>query len=244
MNANNMETGANAPSGVKKTGWENMAPQKVDIDWNEIGDKVLEQEFGTEFIQKKKHGETQQRKIVATMMYGDKYLTAPDVELPEGDLEKFAVKVATGEVNQDAQRAFIDKIADPIHTKGVEAVNNQIGGDKHMRRILGFSLFGNEGFGNYLSVMGPDSVQNFIQKYPSPMDFDSVSEQLLSSVKATNGDKKYMEYKESMETFKKDIYGKRQEYWDQMKALKEKGQDKMKADARARMDMTYGLGEK
>lgn len=65
----------------------------------------------------------------------------------------------------------------------------------------------------------PSDLADFVQLYPEPLSFEATTEPFLSGIEYANSPEKRLEYQASLETFKQTVYGKRQEYWDQLKLL-------------------------
>lgn len=166
--------------------------------------------------------ERQQRKIIAGMMYDVRYLSEPDVNLPRGAEEDFLAKLRSGEISEEAQEAFLRKIAGPVRLKGAAVVNEQLGGNKHFRRILGYALAGGARFRNYDGMISEKAVTDFEGFFPTPMDFERVRETLLNGIRRGSGEEKYREYVADMDEFQKTVYGKKYEYYKSLVALKEK----------------------
>ena len=154
---------ANTNSGAQQ--WQGMAeavPFKNEVEARE-----------------KAQMERQQRKIIASVMYDRRYLSEPDVRLPQGAKEDFDVKIRAGEISDDMEKDFLMNIQTPVGALGAEQVNDRLGNNSHFRRMLGFAALGEDGFKNYQQMMGPRAVESFARNYPTPMDFAKVSARML-----------------------------------------------------------------
>ena len=69
-----------------------------------------------------------------------------------------------------------------------------------------------------------DNLANFYQHFKTPLDFEKASEAFLGKVRVEQGSE-YANFQKKMESFKKKVYGKKQEYWDQIKALRDEATD-------------------
>lgn len=159
----------------------------------------------------------QQNKIVEAVLTGDVSLLAGEVPEHLGRRDTYIDMVAEGQIGAPQERWVLEAIKDPISRDGPEKVfTTKIVGDKHQMRILGAMTAA--GFGGYERTSA-QSVQEFMEKYPLPMDFEADSVAMLEDVQQHNSSEKYAQYQEAMKRFKRSVYGKRQEYWDQMKVL-------------------------
>ncbi len=202
---------ANTNSGAQQ--WQGMAeavPFKNEVEARE-----------------KAQMERQQRKIIASVMYDRRYLSEPDVRLPQGAKEDFDVKIRAGEISDDMEKDFLMNIQTPVGALGAEQVNDRLGNNLHFRRMLGFAVLGEDGFKNYQQMMGPRAVESFARNYPTPMDFAKVSARMLDGIRRGSGEEKCQEYARDMEAFQKLIYGKRYEYYKSFEDLKEKATEDM-----------------
>lgn len=200
-----------------------MAANSGGGGWDAIGAEVPFRGQEQEQNREQANMERQQRKIIASMMYDVRYLSEPDVNLPQWVEEDFLAKIGSGEISEEDQKAFLGRIAGPVRLNGAAAVNEKLGDSKHFRRILGYALAGGAGFRDYSSMMGKKAVSDFESSFPTPMDFERVRETLLNRIRQGSGEAKYHEYVEDMDKFQKAIYGKKYEYYKSLVALKEKG---------------------
>lgn len=92
-------------------------------------------------------------------------------------------------------------------------------GDKHQKRILNYML-GRDW--DDLDGLSGKEMGEFLETYPTPMDFETDAKLFLKVIKKHNSEGKYREYVGSMEDFCKTAYGKKYEYYQAMKSLNEK----------------------
>lgn len=175
----------------------------------------------------------QQRKIIACLVSGENSaLGREDINLDNADVGGVYEKIATGEIGLAEEKEILNSIKAPKHKYRPESMLAgivirsdgrteqipSIGNDKHMRRIL--AEMTGVGFANPEKVMAED-VARFWGQYETPADFEADSQALLAQVRRTNTEKKYNEYVASMRQFKSVMFGKQQEYWEQMQLIKE-----------------------
>lgn len=170
------------------------------------------------------NADRQQRKIIAAFLdekngqpnYGilNQFEAPP---MSKGGRDIFLDRLAKGQITPENEKELLNMIKSPIDRDGVELVKNSLQ-SKHELRILGQMTRGDEGFSNWYNL-NQDDLANFLAKYPLPMDFEDDSARLLSDIGSNNSREKRLEYEQAMRDFKKKIYGKRQEYWEQLKKL-------------------------
>lgn len=115
-------------------------------------------------------------------------------------------------------RNTISKIRPPYETKSNEEIFVPIFQNKHMSRILAANT--EIGFENYQKITSAQ-IHDFLDNYPSPIDFEDASNSFLKNIGQQNSPEEYQEYLGAMHEFKHRIYGKQQEYWDQAKLLRQ-----------------------
>ena len=103
--------------------------------------------------------------------------------------------------------------------------------DKHQKRILN-CLTGGE-WDDYNMSSG-DMIDDFLKKYPTPMDVEKDADEFLRIIGEHNNREKVNEYAEAMEEFKQTVYGKRYEYFKAMKELKKEAEDEVNGYGRSR----------
>lgn len=182
----------------------------------------------------------QQRKIIGALMGARdgepdmRVINLPDVEVSSSTREEFLDKIRSGEIGQDEEKMLLTGILSPVQKYGAEYIRGRMG--KHELRILGAMTGGSNGFNRWMEL-GARDLEKFVGIYETPMDFENRSAKFLEEIGDLNGRKKREEYEAAMSKFKKEVYGKRQEYWERIKALNE--------EARADKDGEVGdVGER
>ena len=164
--------------------------------------------------------ERQQRKLIAAFIMGENGHANPDSLRAEDyivtDEQRGYVVgcIANGVINASTEHELIDSIQGPMDVGN--PLESQDGKTMHELKIAAY--FGDGNFDNWQSV-NRNTGNNFILKFPNPMDFEGASNALLEEIRKHNGDAKRDEYAQDMEIFKHRMYGKKQEYWEQMKVL-------------------------
>lgn len=205
------EDGGNA----NLNGWENMnvPPNSAVVG----GDSLATAE--------KNNNARQQRKIIAVLgnRYGgddvsDAYLKMPDVAVSEEERNRVLDELASGLITDTDKRNLLERITRPSDLEnGLR--NVYLGLDsKHEKRIL--AEMTQAGFGNWQNVAESD-LSSFLRSYPTPMDFDNRANSFLDSIEGGSGLQKRQEYERAMRDFYQKVYGKRDEYWQNIKSLEE-----------------------
>ena len=163
----------------------------------------------------------QQRKLIGVFVTGDGSLfDQHDININNYDSVRRGVldKIRSGKIGSKEERAVIGSIKSPIQHVGAAVVCGRLE-DKRELKILGAMVGEDENSEKWSELRAVGNLRYFIDKYPTPVDFEGESASFLAQIKAMNGPKEYAEYKKVMDGFKKKVYGKQQEYWEQMKAL-------------------------
>ena len=133
------------------------------------------------------------------------------------------------------EKKLLLNIAGPEYTRGADGsfiyrpdiVFNSLSDDKHQKRILTYMT--GEELDHYNEVNG-DNVDSFLQIYPTPMDFEDNSEKFLKIIEEANGKEKGLEYREAMEEFKANVYGKKYEYYKAMQDFHKEADERKRQD--------------
>lgn len=207
------------------TGWENMGDPESQKNAEQL------------------NAERQQRKILAAMVLGgDDYIDynvfrQSDVAMDSATRADVIDSIADGRVviSDKKKRELLSAIQSPLKEPSYdwrdassplhdadkarmmnEALNIISGFSEHELKILSYMT--DVGFSDWKRCR-PDTVLSFTEKYPTPMDFEQSAEDFLDIIESGNGAAKRAEYEESMASFGMKVYGKRQEYWNQMKNI-------------------------
>ena len=90
---------------------------------------------------------------------------------------------------------------------------------------MGYAINGASGFNDYGSAIQNNTIDDFAEIFPTPIDFEGVRDRLLDGVRQSNSEEKYREYEKDMEQFQQIMYGKKYEYYKSLLDLKEKSKD-------------------
>ncbi len=180
------------------------------------------------------NAQRQQRKIIVALArsgdgpidmsaIGDNSVVVSD-EMRQRILEK----MAHGGYIEQQEHDLIANIDGPIDRHGAESVFRDVSGDT-TRRIL--SEMSGRGFGNWQYTAAND-VNAFIEKYPNPDNFLQAESAFMSVIRQRNSDEIVQQYEEGMEAFKKAVYGKKYEYFQQIQVLNAEAQEMARRERR------------
>lgn len=151
-------------------------------------------------------------KIINSLMTGQPVTEVGDSVTSAGARETFYGWVNNGQLTPSHESQLLQTIATPMQTQsgGFEKAFNNLS-SLHERGILTFAS--GRGFGQRDQASISD-VQTVLQKYPTPVEFQVVENELLDSIRRApnNPPEKVAEYQRDLETFKQKFYGKREEY--------------------------------
>ena len=212
------KAGRNRESANDRTGWENMAAPAQDT--------AAEQRRNAEL----QNAQRQQRKIVA-MLAGSadggevdtRLIGQHDVDVDDGTREDVLDRMADGRITDQQKQQIVHDVQGPMNVKGGPERIMEGMTEKHERRIL--SSMSGRGFDSW-EYVDPSDIAEFRMHYPNPVDFERDSAAFLDMIESGNGKAKRQEYEQAMDSFKHRVYGKKQEYWDQIKALESESEQK------------------
>lgn len=191
---------------------------------------------------KRLSSERQQRKIIAAILLGNgdidqSAIDARDVNVNEDVRQAYLDKVVQGEIGDVQYRELLKHVGDPKLDAPVDSEMNPTA-VKAMRAtntfdsayewaILRGVMSGQvPNMDNAISPSGSDidRLMGFYRQYPTPLDFENNSNAFLSAVGASQRSE-YASFQRKMESFKLKVYGKKQEYWEQIKELRHEATD-------------------
>ena len=161
-----------------------------------------------------------ERKITRFFSSGDVgVISEHDIDLQPGEERRVLGDMQNGRIDRGDERHLLLSIKDPISLAGSDRTFARMRGDKHFCRIIA-DMTG-RGFDNWRSVTEDDMV-DFRRRFPTPIDFEASRADFLQMIRDHNPPEKYQEYVESMDSFGRTLYGKRQEYYDALQDMHRK----------------------
>ncbi|MBQ3325966.1 hypothetical protein IJG79_02365 [Candidatus Saccharibacteria bacterium] len=156
------------------------------------------------------NSDKQRRKLIqAILNRNPKILGQDDAKLSQEEEIRFYDLVNKSLVKHSDADRIIASIKGPVDSVGIDAIFAKISASNYERRILAY--MSGVGFDNYEHTR-PQTINDFLEKYPNPMDFQSAKDDFLAAVKHSNPVEKYGAYLIAMKDFCAHIYGKKQEY--------------------------------
>ena len=160
----------------------------------------------------------QQRKILTAYALGgeqlDEIISTHDCAFDDAYRHDVLDMVATGQVDGIKQR-FLSKITSPVEANGFEQTLNTLSSN-YEKAILAWMTRGNT---QQYENLDESDMLAFKRDFRTPMDFESYGDKFLNRVEETSGREVRDQFFIAMEYFKRKVYGKQQEYWEQMKKL-------------------------
>ena len=124
-------------------------------------------------------------------------------------------------------KAFLEIVPSPMQRDGAEKLLNWLRQDgkreltEHRLKILCFFATNNGTNYDRWKEMDKGDLEFFVRQYPLPIDFEAKGDFFLGLIGAENKKDKLAQYEEAMESFKRIVYGEQQEYWEQLKFLRQ-----------------------
>lgn len=185
---------------------EKREEMKKDLEIKETGGKF-------EVFSNKR----QQDKIIKIFESGDEELISePEVEVTERERGSFLEKLAEREISGGKIKEFLLNIYPPFFDEENKRypVNlfNEIKSNEQMIEIIQRFVKAQK------SELHPGDLGDFLESYPDPYSFDRyINRKYYSAGRKVD--------ESAIEEFSKVVYGKRKEYWDQIKLLKEEAKN-------------------
>lgn len=167
------------------------------------------------------NGARQRRKIEAYFLGGEdsEFLDMRDVEVPPEYEAFFLQKLRDGEITKDKKGRLLSLIQTPLHEKNNhERVLEKIKKDSHQEQIL--SMIAKKG------EVKISDLSDFAQNFATPLDFEGIESDILKYAKNALNTDDYKSFADSMNKFKHNVYGKRQECYEQLQFLEKMAKDK------------------
>lgn len=158
-------------------------------------------------------------RIINSLMTGQFVTEVSDSVTSAGARETVYGWFNNGQLTPSHESQLLQTIASPMHAEngGFEKTFAKLD-SAHERSILAFAS--GRGFNNRDQTDISD-LQTVLNKYPTPVEFQVVENELLDSIRRApnNPPEKVAEYQKDLEEFKRKFYGKRQEYHEAWQKL-------------------------
>lgn len=152
------------------------------------------------------------------------------------DRDKVSDMMFHNKIPLSIEHDLLDHVAGPADYEdvGVDGVFRNLEFDGVQRQILGYMT--GVPWDDYEHTSG-QNVHDFLQNYPTPMEFAKTSRDFLVSLARVNKDEVVRDYADAMETFKYTMYGKKYEYYLAMKKMHRESKDMVSKETR---DSSWG----
>lgn len=211
----------------KLKGGEKPEPdQLLESIAGEVDDQNRTERVGeVEGVDKKKGVESNQRqqdKIIASLLYGDNAnVGKPSVEVSGQDKLRFMTKLADGDINKSQMSGLLADVGLPLGgndtLENPVSVFDKISGNNQIKGIVSH-FTKDRGLADRDNLTSRD-LGKFLGENPDPSVFDAQAAGFLANIEKQNGEGKRKQYEQAMGEMRRVVYGKRQEYWDQMKLM-------------------------
>ena len=139
-------------------------------------------------------------------------LGAGNVDVTDEEKETFFRRIMNGQIG----KADFAQIIDSLPNGDFDEVFSKIKDDKYKLRIVAYMT--GLGFDNYDKVT-KESLDKFVNRYPSPLAFESAENDFLAAIEESNPEQKYLDYKREAGELIKEVYGEKAqvlEYYDEL----------------------------
>jgi len=144
----------------------------------------------------------------------------------DSPLEKFNIDPArinetldmlkSGEINTEHKRNFLSQVTPNTTEEDWAAVKQ----DGSQRGIFAAAKWGNFSARDDSSAWHSETlVDDFRERYPSPYDYQTFIQTFLDDIEKRNGLEKRQKYEQASKDFRDHMYGKQNEYYDQLRLL-------------------------
>jgi len=134
-------------------------------------------------------------------------------------ISDFKSRLRTGELGVEAKKKeFLAHINPGTTAEDWTAIKH----DSSLRGIFATAEWGDFSKRDDNELWPNDKlVDSFRQKYPTPLEYEPFIENFLNQIEAQNGPEKRVKYEQASKEFRAHMYGKQNEYYDQMRLLAE-----------------------
>ena len=162
-----------------------------------------------------------QEKLISYFLSGDtSSITREAKKNSAADRREVLERIANGQIDHDAEKYIISRIANPVDKEGIASVYDKLNtnpqSNKHFRRILAYCT--GRRFDD-IDKISSRSLDTFMKLYNTPLDFEKTKTELLDAISKTNTEAKYQQYVDDMEVFENTVYGIQYEYTKALKQL-------------------------
>ena len=222
----------------EKTEWDSLSESRF-VQNPRVFDKI--RSFGSREKVKtpeQMNRERQERKFLAQVMRPESAAIAmPDIEMSEEQRRAGLEIIASDEFGQAEADEILENIATPVDRYGAEMIfDSFFAGDKEMRMML--NVVNGDLDKKQLDDCSAESVKRFESRFASPAALEARMNEYMDycEAKKAYGDEKQKDtaekwialFGEKSATFKKVLYGKREDYYQVYKGLQREAAEQKK----------------
>jgi len=166
----------------------------------------------------------QQDKIIAALSSQNfDILFGEAVENSDERRKEFLQKLSGGEIKEEDIKKLILNIRPPIQEEknpdNPIKLFGKVSNHEHNHPMTSFLAELAINDFNKGKELNPKNLAELLQKYPDPMTFEKATQKILKEIGSKISLEKYNEFKKSLEELNLVLYGKRAEYYNQIKLL-------------------------
>jgi len=191
------------------------------------------EEKSEEITLKIEPNEYQQNKIIAALnSQNSDILFGEAVENSDERRKEFLQKLSGGEIKEEDIKKLILNIRPPIQEE--KDPNNPIKlfgkvlNHEHYHQMTSFLAELAIGDFNRGRELNPTNLAELLQRYPDPITFEKATQKILKEIGSKISLEKYNEFKKSLEELNLILYGKRAEYYNQIKLLQKEARENVR----------------
>lgn len=124
---------------------------------------------------------------------------------------------------REIESQLLNSMARSPYYDSDEKIFDGVNGDLHQKRILAYMT--GVDWQDFNSVSAKN-MGEFLDKYPTPLEFEEDADSFLNMIGEANGVAKYNQYVDSMDRFCHQVYGKKYEYYKIMRSLHEEAESR------------------
>jgi len=194
------------------------------------------EEKSEEITLKIEPNEYQQNKIIAALssQSSQKFdiIFGEAVEISDEQREKFLQKLSGEEIKEEDIKKLILNIRPPIQEEkdpdNPIKLFGKVSNHEHYHQMTSFLAELAIGDFNRGRELNPTNLAELLQRYPDPITFEKATQKILKEIGSKISLEKYNEFKKSLEELNLILYGKRAEYYNQIKLLQKEARENVK----------------
>ena len=191
------------------------------------------EEKSEEITLKIEPNEYQQNKIIAALnSQNSDILFGEAVENSDERRKEFLQKLSGGEIKEEDIKKLILNIRPPIQEEknpdNPIKLFGKVSNHEHYHQMTSFLAELAIGDFNRGRELNPTNLAELLQRYPDPITFEKATQKILKEIGSKISLEKYNEFKKSLEELNLILYGKRAEYYNQIKLLQKEAWENVK----------------